>query len=73
MIRKTLIAFAAVATVAGAALVPTVAAAKGMHHHHHHHGFGWRGFGIRVVTSDYGCIRWVRVGYGTYKRVNICY
>src|SRR5262245_55788600 len=71
MIRKTLIALAAVATVAGSVAVPTAASAMGWHHHHYH-GFGWRGFGIRVVTTDYSCIRWVRVGYHTYKRVNIC-
>jgi hypothetical protein len=70
MIRKTLFAIAAVATVSAAAFVPTAASAKGGFYHH---GFGLGGFGLRVITSDYSCVRWVRVGYKTYRKTNICY
>jgi len=52
MLRKTIVALAAVATL-GAALAPTAASARGMSHHHHHGGFGW-GFyaGPRYVPTD---------------------
>jgi len=51
MIRKSLLAIAAVATLGTAALAPTSASAWGYKggFHHHHHGFGWgHGYGYRV-------------------------
>jgi hypothetical protein len=47
MIRKTILAIAATATLGLAALAPTAASA-GWHGHHNHwgHGFGWGGYGI---------------------------
>jgi hypothetical protein len=45
MLRKTIIALAAVAALGSAALAPTEASAGWRHHHrHHHHGWGWRVF-----------------------------
>jgi hypothetical protein len=57
MLRKTLIAVAAVAALGTVALAPTSASAGkfGFHHHHHHHGhfhgFGW-GFAPSYVVSN---------------------
>jgi hypothetical protein len=47
MIRKTIIAIAAAATVAGVALAPTAASAFPKHHHWGH-GY-WGGFGLGIV------------------------
>ena len=76
MIRKTLIALAATATLGAAALVPTAASAAhfGFGHGWGHHGwgYGWNR-GIVVVGPTYSdCIQWVRVGYRTYRRMNVC-
>jgi hypothetical protein len=72
MFRKSVLAFAAVATVAAAALVPTAASA---------HYKGWGGFGFRTGVflaaplvynySYHNCIRWVQTPYGFVKK-NIC-
>ena len=70
MLRKTIIALAATATLGGVALAPTAASAGGMHHHHHR-GFGW-GFyaGPRYVPAD--CY-WVKkqTAFGI-KLVRVC-
>ena len=81
MIRKTLIALAATATVGAAALVPTTASAHGIHigGHGWGHGFGFRGvgFGLTIVDPGYSCLQtqWVRVaGTRSYVKqlVNVC-
>jgi hypothetical protein len=75
MFRKSVLAFAAVATVAAAALVPTAASA---------HYKGWGGFGFRTGVflaaplaysynyNNYNCIRWVQTPYGYYVKKNVC-
>jgi len=51
MLRKTIIALAAVATLGGVALAPTTASAGWRFHHHH--GWGWRVFaGPRYFPAD---------------------
>jgi hypothetical protein len=65
MIRKTMFAFATVAAIAAAALIPTEASAggggkgggMGGHHGHWGHGYGG-GFGGIVVIGP-SCWRWV--------------
>lgn len=81
MIRKFLLAAAAVATLGTASLTAstTPAAAWGKHwgHHHHHHGFhgGYRGY--RVYAGYDSCLRtrWVmnRFGNMVLRTYNICY
>jgi hypothetical protein len=51
MIRKSLIALAAIATLSAAALAPTSASAWGKHHHWHG---GW-GFGLIDVAPVSDC------------------
>jgi len=67
MIRKTLIALAATATVGAAALAPTAASA--WHFGHHGHFGFYRGFGPIVIGPS--CIRWVETRWGL-RRVNVC-
>jgi hypothetical protein len=75
MIRKTMFAFATVAAIAAASLIPTEASAGGgkgggmggSHHGHWGHGYGG-GFGGIVVIGP-SCWRWVP-GLG---RVYVCY
>ncbi len=75
MLRKSIFAIAAVATITAAALVPTTASA---------HGFkGWYGgkfwghgagivFAAPLVYSyGYNCYRWVPTPYGVVK-TNVC-
>ena len=70
MIRKTLIAFAAVATVAGAALAPTSASAWGFHHHHRHWGFG---LGIIDVAPVADCYLVEKINkFGQVRVVQVC-
>jgi hypothetical protein len=53
MIRKTLLGFAAVATLGAAALAPTSASAWGFHHHGWGHGgFGFGIYAPTVVAAD---------------------
>jgi hypothetical protein len=81
MLRKTLLAAAAIATVTAAALVPTTASA-------HYKGFGWGwggwgGWGYRggivlaaplAYSYSYNCIGYVRTPSGYLKRVWVpCY
>jgi hypothetical protein len=75
MIRKTLIALAATATLGAAALVPTAASAKHFGHGGWGHGWGhgWNRGGIVLVGPSYSdCIRYVRVGYRAWRPVNVC-
>jgi hypothetical protein len=53
MIRKSIIAFVAVATVAGAALAPTAASAFPKHHHHWHGGWGFGLIDVAPVADCY--------------------
>lgn len=84
MFRKLAIALAATFVVAGTAMAPTSADAKGKfifkphHHHHHHHGHHFhRGFGLVapvVVASGCYAKRWVPTPWGPRLRwVNVCY
>jgi hypothetical protein len=54
MLRKSIIALAAVAMLGGVALAPTTASAGWrVHHGHHYHGWGWRVFaGPRYFPAD---------------------
>ena len=74
MLRTTVIALAAVATVGIASLAsPAPAEAHGWKGPHHRH---WHGHVIHVRPVHYGCIRkvWVDTYYGGFwKRVNVCY
>ena len=78
MIRKFILATAAVATLGVASLASTTPAAAwgwGWHHHHHHFGF-YRGYGLYRVGYD-SCLRrvWVvnRFGETVLRTYNICY
>ena len=79
MFRKTVIAVAATAVIAGASLTPASA--------HEHHGLGWGGLGFglgllgaSIAASNYyadeGCWRYrtVLTRHGYYKQilVNVC-
>jgi hypothetical protein len=80
MIRKLVLAAAAIATLGTVSLTATTPAAawgKGGGFHHHHHGFhgGFRGF--RVYSGYDSCLRtrWVMNRYGelVLRTYNICY
>ena len=70
MIRKSLIALAAVATVAGAALAPTSASAWGKHHHWHG---GW-GFGVGIIdVAPTDCYLVEKMNrFGQVRVVQVC-
>lgn len=66
MIRKTIFAFATVAAIGAAALIPTSASAGGggkggggMGNHDHGHGHWGGSFGGGVVVIAPSCWRWV--------------
>jgi hypothetical protein len=70
MIRKSLIALAAVATLGAAALAPTSASAWGKHHHHWHGGFG---FGLIDVAPVADCYLVRKVNrYGEVRMIRVC-
>jgi hypothetical protein len=79
MIRKLVLAAAAVATLGVASLSATTPAAAwgkggGFHHHHFHGGhFG----GLRIYSGYDSCLRnrWVVNRYGdlVLRTVNVCY
>ena len=84
MIRKLVLAAAAIATLGTASLTATTPAAAwgkgggfggGFHHHHGFHGGGFRGF--RVYAGYDSCLRtrWVMNRYGemVLRTYNICY
>ena len=77
MIRKSMIALAAIATLAAAALAPTSASAWGFKHHGwgHHHGWhgGWGFYGARYVDLGPDCYyvkRYTR--WGHVKLIRVC-
>jgi hypothetical protein len=81
MIRKFVLAAAAVAALGTASLATSSPAAAHFWgngwHHHHHHGFHWRG-GYRVYGAGYdSCLRRRRVvnrfGEVVLRVVNVCY
>ena len=76
MIRKTMLALAAIVALGAAALAPTAASAKYLGGGHGFHGgFGWRGVGITVVDPGVSCLqyRWVETYRGLRRRlVDVC-
>ena len=76
MIRKSLLALAAIATLGTAALAPTSASAwgfKGGWGHHHHHGWG-HGFGFYGVRYIGPHCYWVkRINrFGVLRVYRVC-
>jgi hypothetical protein len=71
MIRKSLIALAALTAMGAAALAPTSASAWGKHHHWHG---GW-GFGLGIVdvapVSDCYLVRKVN-RFGEVRMIRVC-
>jgi hypothetical protein len=73
MIRKTIFALAAVATLAATALVPTEAAAKSKYHN-----FGRWAVGTAIVLGTVAAVsancyhRWVETRNGDLVRVKYC-
>ena len=76
MIRKSMLALAAIATLGAAALAPTSASAWGFGHHGWgHHGFygGWGFYGARYVDVGPDCYYVKRVNrYGVVRVIRIC-
>jgi len=80
MIRKFILATAAVAALSAASLTastPAAAWGKGGFHHHHHLGLGWYGGGYRVYGVGYdSCYRRVwgvnRFGEPVLRTINVC-
>jgi len=58
MLRKTIIALTAFATLGGAALAPSAASAHGFRFHHH--GFGWGFYGARYFAYAPSNCYWVK-------------
>lgn len=80
MIRKSMLALAAIATLGTAALAPTSASALtiklgsgwGWGHHHHHFGHGYGFYGPRYVYGG-DCYFVKRVNkYGVVRLVRVC-
>jgi hypothetical protein len=72
MIRKSMLALAAIATVGAAALAPTSASAWG-HHHGWGHGFGLGFYGpgyVRYATDCYWVKRVNR--FGVVRMYKVC-
>jgi hypothetical protein len=75
MIRKSLLALAAVTTVAVAALAPTSASAWGFGHHHRHWGggFGLGFYGPGYVTYAPSCYTVKRINrFGEVRIMRVC-
>jgi hypothetical protein len=72
MIRKSMLALAAITTVAAAALAPTSASAWGFKHHHGWgHGFGFYGPGYVSYAPD--CYLVKRINrFGEVRLVRVC-
>ena len=74
MIRKSMLALAAIATLGAAALAPTSASAWGFKHHGWgHHGWhgGWGFYGARYIGPD--CYWVKRVNrYGVVRMYKVC-
>lgn len=77
MIRKSILALAAIATLGAAALAPTSASAWGFkggwgHHHHGFHG-GWGFYGARYVDLGPDCYYVNRITRsGLVKLIKVC-
>ena len=78
MIRKSMLALAAIATLGTAALAPTSASAWGYkgwgwgHHHHHHFGLGYGFYGPRYVYGG-DCYFVKRINkYGQVRLIKVC-
>jgi Spy/CpxP family protein refolding chaperone len=78
MIRKSMLAIAAIVTISAAALAPTAASAKGFGfggHHGFHGGWGFGGVGITVLNPTASCLQyqWVETRRGLRRvLVNAC-
>ena len=75
MIRKSMLALAAIATLGAAALAPTSASAWGFGHHGwRHHGFYGLGFyGARYVDVGPDCYYVKRINrYGVVRVIKVC-
>ena len=81
MIRKSILALTAIATLGTVALAPTSASAWGYKgwgggwgHHHHFHGVGGFGFyGARYVDVGPSCYYVKRINrYGNVRLVRVC-
>ena len=74
MIRKTLLGFAAVATLGAAALAPTSASAWGFKHHHHWgHGYGFGFYAPSYVSYAPDCYWVKRINrFGVVKMYRVC-
>jgi hypothetical protein len=79
MIRKFILATAAVAALGLASVSASTPAAAwgGFHHHHHHHGFWGGGYGYGFYRAGYdSCWRSVyrinRFGETVLRRVYVC-
>jgi hypothetical protein len=77
MIRKSMLALAAIATLSAAALAPTSASAWGFkgggwgHHHHLHGGYGF--YGARYVDVGPDCYYVKRITRsGFVKLIRVC-
>ncbi len=77
MIRKTIVALAAVAAIGAVTLAPTAASAghwraHGFHHHHHGHGHFHGSRFFRFHGPWYvSCWRWVPTRFG-YAKIWVC-
>ena len=81
MIRKSILALAAIATLGAAALAPTSASAWGFKHgwgHHHGWGPGFGGFygagyGVRFVDVVPNCYYVKKINrYGEVRMIKVC-
>jgi hypothetical protein len=79
MIRKTLLATAALATLSAAALAPTTASAWGKHGWGHHHGFGHgfgfygAGYGVSYVDVVPSCYYVKKINrFGEVRLIKVC-
>jgi hypothetical protein len=81
MIRKSILALAAIATLGAAALAPTSASAWGFkggwgHHHGWGHGFGGfygAGYGVRYVDVVPSCYYVKKINrFGQVRLIKVC-
>ena len=73
MIRKSMLALAAIATVGAAALAPTSASAWGFKHHHGWGGLGFGFYGPGYVNYAPDCYLVKRINrFGEVRFVRVC-
>ena len=77
MIRKSMLALAAIATLGAAALAPTSASAWGFKHHGWGWGHGWHGglgfYGARYVDVGPDCYYVKRINrHGFVRLIKVC-